>query len=410
MSELNVEKEEVVTTPDIVFTRYLYIKKEVEISLLAAILNKKDDAALFWAFELYYSGFTEQLFYLIWRIYFEFFASLNPNLEAYMLKKHREYDNCLIVNTTNYPYPFSSKGYKLIPKGENNEILETRETIIASMIHNLLNRKYNTDVFMLRELCYNIEAEKPYAPLMECFKSRNYEMISYYIVETDDNDDDAHEGIMKIALDYFMETGSALKMRHFNTWKRTFDELVKFGMNPKVIMLVRIMHYYSLMDNMQMGKNLYVTVEPDDLLMYETVYADSVKAAYRVLPVVTSFTPSVEYLKLFKADKLRPKDIMNIYYKDWMYYASFSPVWDERIMMYEGVVNHKKKTVTFEDEGENEVFHENFGYYPDEQTKEIQEKNIPAIPNNTEFAWPQFYERHKNNGLYKPGEDELEAL
>ena len=35
----------------IIFTRYLYLKDEVEIALLASLLNKKDDA-LFWAFEL----------------------------------------------------------------------------------------------------------------------------------------------------------------------------------------------------------------------------------------------------------------------------------------------------------------------------------------------------------------------
>ncbi len=37
------------------FTRYMYEKSEVEIALIIAILNKTDDA-LFWAYELYYSG------------------------------------------------------------------------------------------------------------------------------------------------------------------------------------------------------------------------------------------------------------------------------------------------------------------------------------------------------------------
>ena len=52
----------------IIFTRYLYLKDEVEIALLASLLNKKDDA-LFWAFELYFSGFESELIEILWKIY-----------------------------------------------------------------------------------------------------------------------------------------------------------------------------------------------------------------------------------------------------------------------------------------------------------------------------------------------------
>ena len=37
---------------NLVFTRYLYLKDEVKLSLLVSILNKSDDA-IFWAYELY---------------------------------------------------------------------------------------------------------------------------------------------------------------------------------------------------------------------------------------------------------------------------------------------------------------------------------------------------------------------
>ena len=72
---------------DIVFTRYLYLKDEVTISLLVNILQKNDDA-IFWAYELYYSGFKHELFDFIWKIYYDFFATLNPDFGAYLFKKH----------------------------------------------------------------------------------------------------------------------------------------------------------------------------------------------------------------------------------------------------------------------------------------------------------------------------------
>ena len=80
---------------DLVFTQYLYIKEEVRIALLVSILNKSDDA-IFWAYELYHSGFKHELLNLIWKIYYDFFATLNPTYEAYLLKKHKE----LINDTT----------------------------------------------------------------------------------------------------------------------------------------------------------------------------------------------------------------------------------------------------------------------------------------------------------------------
>ena len=39
------------------FTRYLYAADEVRAALTVAILNKADDAALFWAYELFHSEY-----------------------------------------------------------------------------------------------------------------------------------------------------------------------------------------------------------------------------------------------------------------------------------------------------------------------------------------------------------------
>ena len=80
-SKLNKKEEH---CSDLIFTRYLYIKDEVQISLLVSILNKNDDA-IFWAYELYYSGFKKELLNIIWKIYYDFFVTLNPTFEIYLL-------------------------------------------------------------------------------------------------------------------------------------------------------------------------------------------------------------------------------------------------------------------------------------------------------------------------------------
>ena len=43
-----------------ILTRYLYFKDDVLCSLFFSILNKEKDEALFWAYELYYSGYEEE--------------------------------------------------------------------------------------------------------------------------------------------------------------------------------------------------------------------------------------------------------------------------------------------------------------------------------------------------------------
>ena len=46
---------------EIQFTRYLYEKDEVKLALILSILNKKEERAEFWAYELYYSGFEQEI-------------------------------------------------------------------------------------------------------------------------------------------------------------------------------------------------------------------------------------------------------------------------------------------------------------------------------------------------------------
>ena len=119
---------------DLVFTRYLYVKDEVRIALLVSILNKSDDA-IFWAYELYHSGFKNEVFELIWKIYYDFFATLNPTFEAYLLKKHKE----LIMTDDS-----------------------SHDRIICSIIQDLLFRQFNSDVFIIHSICENFETESIY--------------------------------------------------------------------------------------------------------------------------------------------------------------------------------------------------------------------------------------------------------
>ena len=82
---------------DFRFTRYLYETDEVKISLMMSILNRNIDKALFWAAELFYSGLRAELTTELWLIFYDYYATLNPNFEKYLVSKIKTEINDIVV-------------------------------------------------------------------------------------------------------------------------------------------------------------------------------------------------------------------------------------------------------------------------------------------------------------------------
>jgi len=74
-----------------ILTRYLYVKELVENSLTAAILEKHSYAeSAFWAYELYFSGFEQEVLAGLMDLYETRFKENHPRLGIYLEKKSRE--------------------------------------------------------------------------------------------------------------------------------------------------------------------------------------------------------------------------------------------------------------------------------------------------------------------------------
>ena len=102
-----------------------------------------------------------------------------------------------------------------------------------------------------------------------------------------------------------------------------------------------------------MGKNLYVHIEPEEVVMYESLNVDlaekgngqktPILPAYKVLSVSTLyFIDEENYLSLFhlKRDK---QNIVQAYKENWLFHSSYSPLWRERIIEHCGIIDTKKK-------------------------------------------------------------------
>ena len=383
---------------DIVFTRYLYIKDEVRIALLVSILNKSNDA-IFWGYELYYSGFKNELFELLWKIYYDFFATLNPAYEAYLLKKHKEY---------------------LKP-----DIQSTQSLIVSSIIQDLLFRPFNTDVFFLRNCCENFEIDIEYYNGIKNFdiecnidkwmQENDYRSFAQWILNVN-NDSINLDLIYNICLDIFEKNGIKLTklklMKEFmSALKISSNKNDVINVNKNVVLLAKIMHLFSKQNGVKMGRSIYINVEPEEIIMYETIVG---LKNYKILEkACVCGIDDFKYLSLFKLrrNKYSNNSIKEIYWNHWEYYASFSPVWLERMNRFKGQINHITRKVVFIEEPDDDLmqeFYELYGYEPDEQKTETQNKSVIDIDkvNN----WTSFYNNFKNNGIFRIYEEELDEF
>ena len=70
-------------------SRMLYPQDEIEVALTSALLGGTFDEVIYWAAELHSSGWNP--FPTIWRIYYNFYAAINPSLVNFLHRKEMKY-------------------------------------------------------------------------------------------------------------------------------------------------------------------------------------------------------------------------------------------------------------------------------------------------------------------------------
>jgi hypothetical protein len=366
------------------FTRYLFIKEEVRIALLLTILNKSDDA-IFWAYELYYSGYKYELINLIWKIYYDFFATLNPSFEQYLLKKQKE----------------------LFAKDDDTN--NDRDRILSAIIQTLLFRPFNTDIWLSRFLAQRFIIDIDYAHVAENIThtdkfrvnmtkwvaNKDYRSIIQWIYNENNCIPDICN-IYDICLEIFNVKSKSRLSKLFQYRIMKCNDV-----NVKTILLAKIM---ALFTKNKKEKCIYVNVEPEEIIHYETITGDNVlENVYSRCGGIDLF----DCLNLFKLTRDKyGKNLENIYRQNWEYHASFAPVWSQRIRKFGGYVDYSIQKVIFTDDDLMEDFYTLYGLEPDEQKKEVQNKSIGKLV--SKYNWKWFSEKYKGNRLLEAYDEELE--
>ena len=365
---------------EIQFTRYLYEKDEVKLALALCILNKKEEA-VFWAYELYYSGFQSELVAMFWSLYYDFYYTLNPSFEKYLQTRLKK---GLILDADSVNY-------------------------ISMIVNNFMIRPHTMDIFMLKQIVNICDFDKTDIQDYITFSEKNVEIMRRELISAlrtkdfmmlaslilIDIKDEHIDTMFEVATNYFVtEMGLKKKVQDYD----------KQSSNKRVLILCRIVHYFTAKSNKKLGKNLYVHIEPEEVVLYETI---SYGVPRKILPLAKIYAiDSDNYLSLFDL-KRETQDIKTAYYYDWLYYASYSPLWKSRILKHKGVIDQKNHKVEFDDDDIDE-FYDNYGYEPDEQSKEVENKTIQDI--RSERNWLSFYKEHNINGVVEIEDDILSSI
>jgi len=309
-----------------------------------AILNKADDAALFWAYELFHSEYD--LIEYFWKLYYDFYATLNPAFEKYLLTKFK--------------------------------LGMTEPKLVATIVGNFVIRPHNMDIFLLTHASLEKASTKKPVDLA----STDYYATAAAVMNE------------QVTLEQVLSHYAALGVK-LNPPKIVSDfEKQTENVAPNLLILTRLIQYESKLKKLKMGKNMYIQIEDTDVDPYATL---RLKQPRKTLPTVG--LRSIDEQKciggLFQLTR-DTADIVTAYRDNWLYAASFSPLWQARIRANNGNINEEKKEVAFEDDESLEQFYEKYGLEPDEQRLEVQQKSTGAL--NREATWGKFYSK---NGIVK---------
>ena len=265
----------------VVLTRYLYLKNNVQNGLIWAILDQQKEEALFWAYELYHSGFQKETLELLLQFAEIFLQENHATLLTIFHQANAE-------NSTNH------------------------ESLVGNMVLTLIHHPPS------------------FSHLLRGRPARHIPPSNDVYMTINETDRDMYR------------TKEALPSK---AWKQ-----------------LRSVLYPS--------KVTTITDVPQSLLQKLSL----------LLPVPHHY------------DRQKFLDT-------WLYYASFSPIWNKRIADHDGFVDHDTQTVTFDDEDQEEMFCQLYGYEPDEQPLDIQQ-SLWSFDNPVKtISWSQFCKEYGKHNL-----------
>ena len=321
-----------------ILTRNLYNKSNVEYSLFLSLLKRDSKEALFWGYEMYFSGFKRELIIKLWEYYYLLYAAFHVNLEKFLQKKTKEW----LENQTN-------------------------NLIVGTIIVNLSTREPCIDFYYMynKELAYPDVIEKE--------------------IKTINNDEIKVLEDFVIKYNCYKEKGKNL----MEITKETFENIKLLKKDIKKMAIIsRMFSGLFLLDNEnRCDKKLYINLTKDDIREYLTK------------PFVEDNCWKLPEMECKYQLCLRPneKEFEINQYDNWLDKTIKCPIWEKRIKKYQGYYSEEKDKIVFENEDNEQEFYNWYNFEPDEQKKEVYEKWLGYKPFNT---YQDIYDKYSQDILH----------
>jgi hypothetical protein len=380
-----------------ILTRFLYIKDEVELSLLTALLKKEDvELIYYWAYELYYSGFETELFDLLWKIYLDFYYEEQPYFETYFKKKYNLWkdkkDMKYVAYLLRNMYNLNAKSSVfMIRQKLNNCNGNSNGNEIGSQ---RIIYKFKPSVYPVWLLDY----EKCYHKLLIAMHKRHFDNIWYYLkslimipgsglydtikmylhIELDielnnNNDNDNDEDI---TLHYLLAV----------IYRCLFSMNININININNAKRIYIMpkqehlNYQLALEEEAMPLTKNGLVQIYNTLLCKRTYKRICKPIAEIDYNIGSFT-----LARWKFNEY--EDFVKEQWFHWEYYAMGSPLWLARLQKHGGEINNLAKKIEFQTEQGEEDFYDLYAYELDELPKEVQHASMKPLLKQMGDVW-----------------------
>ncbi len=384
-----------------ILTRYLYHLTDVKISFITSLLKSDDmKEVLFWASELYYSGYEYMLYNTIWKVYYDFYAVTNPLLESKINKLKNNEENCIVNKMKNLNlHERQNIKLQITSLDKDNEHSDNEKYLIY-----ILNILFNIDkidytVFELRFLnplnpCEIIRKERKWLfdlknelrkEKIELIEVEELLLISVY--EENDNNivyylsraNRVQQIYIILKKFYMFVKGFTLNNNDTDNYLNTINYE-----NKHHIILTSICYFQ--LELKEINKRLIIKKYNE--IQYGSYFKDTNNNSkiipYNVLKYKREYGIN-EMIGCFLNTTHKPINKNDILLNNWEYYCNFSPIWKERFIKYKCIF--KDKNPIFMNDDLLDDFYELYGYEPDEQSRETQLKSTKKIKENRVQYW-----------------------
>ena len=411
------------------FTRYLYNEDEVKLTLLENLLNQKNlKECYFWIYEYYQSTSVEDTYNLIYKIYYDFYGLKNPKFEKKINKYYKLFtkDNdikyILVIIKNLFKFEKDSTIFLLRTYYSGNllSLLKSKNVILDNftfsnynqqkLANSIRQKNKNTIAYYLKktindnnliELLSKILKNKiiinhnynKYSQLLfiiiNSFKIQSKKKVFYLKIQNKEIED-----VLLTNYKSYNENTIVIKDKNYiSTWiKKAPIGFDKIFPNPKKQIEFVIKQKYKdieeALGNLWKDKYKVKGKEYDALIFFGTILDDillKIETQYKIFQNKRLYSVS-DNIGCFNLQRDK-YDLNDIFWNHWEYFAYKSPIWKERFDKYNININHKKEIIEFENDDELEEFYENYGYEPDEQDINIQEKSTKKIKDITISGW-----------------------